>query len=146
TAMQHGNRVYAATFDQNGKLAATGSWDRTVRIWDVATGRQVGSDLKHEGRVSSLTLSPDGQKLLTGSIEDYKARVWDLTTGELVGPAMLNEGSVLAVAFRPDGKAVATSSGSRVRVWDLTTRKAVVLLHGDTVYAVAFSPDGLRVL
>jgi WD40 repeat protein len=60
---------------RTGWPALTGSVDNTARLWDVATGKQIGPDLQHQNRVLLVAFSPDGKTVLTGS-EDKTARLW----------------------------------------------------------------------
>jgi WD40 repeat protein/tetratricopeptide (TPR) repeat protein len=106
----------------------------------VQTGHSMGAAL-------SVAFSPNGQLLLTGSL-DNRALLWNVRTGEEIRSFPGHEISVWSVAFSPDGQKVATGSSS-VRVWDVATGKQ--LLHfatpptselGYSVRQVAFSPDG----
>ncbi len=76
----HTSNVESVCFSPNGKLLATGSWDNTARLWDVATGRCVRVLEGHTGRVYSVRFSPDGKLLVTGSW-DHSVRFWNVTSG-----------------------------------------------------------------
>ena len=71
----------AASHD--GQMLASASWDQTVRIWNVATGRQMGKFEGHEGRVHSVAFSPDGRTVVS-TCEDRITRFWDVATGKAV--------------------------------------------------------------
>lgn len=106
-----------------GKLLATGSDDRTARLWDLtAEGlRPRATITAHEGPVTAIAFSPDGKKLATGS-QDRTVLLWDVTGAEpkeLPSYAGHNT-AVTALAFSPDGKELAVSGpDGRVRLWDL---------------------------
>jgi WD40 repeat protein len=62
----------------------TGSEDKTVRLWEVSTGRSLSEPLKwHEFNVNAVTFSPDGRRIVSGS-EDSKICIWDGATDQPV--------------------------------------------------------------
>src|SRR3954447_18088481 len=75
----HGAGVNAAAFSPDGQRAATASDDRSVRLWDLKTEKQLATITGHAGAVASVAFSPDGQKLVTAST-DGTARIWDVET------------------------------------------------------------------
>jgi WD40 repeat protein len=129
----------------DGKRFATGSWNKTAQVWDLATGIGIMRLAGHDGPICSVAFSPDGERLATGSW-DNTARVWDLATGNEVLRLEGHAGRVNSVAFSPDGQLLATGSGSIAQVWDAATGTEVLHLegHGGSVTSVAFSPDGQR--
>jgi WD40 repeat protein len=146
--LEHQGWVLAVAFSPDGKTVATSSWNPTARLWDVATGKPIGSPLTHQGRVHALAFSPDGKTVLTGG-DDCTARLWEAATGKPVGAPLTHQGPVHAVAFGPDGKTVLTGSDDQTaRLWEATTSKPIgaPLRHQGPVQAVAFSPDNRRVL
>ncbi len=142
----HGATVTSVAFSPDGTRLATGSWDRTARLWDFATGREIARLEGHGDRVRSVALSPDGTRLATGS-RDGTARLWDLAMGREIA-RLLGHGSwIWSVAFSPDGTQLATGSGDKTaRLWDVAIGREVARLerHGDGVRSVAFSRDGAR--
>ena len=139
--------VHAVTFSRDSKQVASGSLDKTVRLWDAATGAALLTLEGHTDCVCSVALSPDGKQLASASW-DGTVRLWDAATGEVLQtlkgyPSWVYV--VNSVTFSPDGKQLALASDDRtVRLWDATTGAMPQTLkgHTDEVTAVAFSPDG----
>jgi WD40 repeat protein len=98
--------------------------------------------------VQSVAFSPDGQLVLTGSV-DKTARLWECRTSQVRATLQGHTRSVQSVAFSPDGQLVLTGSADRTaRLWECRTGqlRATLQGHTDTVKSVAFSPDGRLVL
>ena len=122
--------VYSVAFSPDGATLATGGYGGTVRLWDVATRRQLGDPLTATDgtSVESVAFSPDGATLATGG-DDGTARLWDVATRRQIGdPLTIPDGRpVYSVAFSPDGATLATGSD------DGTARLVDVAYLVDTV-------------
>ena len=214
--VEHRYAVNSVAFSPDGKILASGSADKTIGLWSATAEKQMGlrssttgnvdktinpwnvrknglitrgmsvtssdgnvSNTKHlktlvghRYTVHSVAFSPDGKTLASGS-EDNTIILWDTTTGEhtrtLASPTgpfveptdtlVGHTDTVYSVAFSPDGRTLASGSeDSTVILWDTTTGEHIKTLarptgpfvgptaplagHTDTVYSVAFSPDG----
>ncbi|KAL0958647.1 hypothetical protein HGRIS_013983 [Hohenbuehelia grisea] len=143
--------VSSVAFSPDGAQIVSGSGDKTIRIWDAATGQQVSDALTgHKRSVSSVAFSPDGAQIVSGS-GDNTIRIWDAATGQQVGDALTgHEGSVSSVAFSPDGAQIVSGSGDKtIRIWDAATGQQVgdaLTGHELSVLSVAFSPDGAQIV
>jgi len=136
--------IYATAFSPDRRWFAAAGKDKTVRVWEIRTGRKVRTLAGHEGWVTSLAFSPDSQLLASASL-DGRVKLWDNETGLEVRTLLGHTESVNAVAFSPDGKSLATASGdSNVKLWDVATGQLLKTFggHKAEVNAVAFSPDG----
>lgn len=142
---QHDNNIDTLTFSPDSTRLASGSADRTARVWDAATGALQATCRGHSSTVASTGFSPDGTRLVTSS-PDGTVRQWDARTGQEVEPAYDRHSSQLfSAVYSPDGHLIASAGDDRtIRVWRARSRQDVAVLHGHTgcVVQVAFTPDG----
>jgi eukaryotic-like serine/threonine-protein kinase len=137
----------AVSLDPHGTLIATGGRDKTVRLWDAATGAAINEMKGHNGEVCCLAYSKDGKRLVSGSW-DETIRVWDAKSAKEAGILVGHSGPVLSVAVLPDGKMAASGSmDGTARVWDLNSMDTLAVLGTPakdwTACAhVAFGDDG----
>jgi Tol biopolymer transport system component/tRNA A-37 threonylcarbamoyl transferase component Bud32 len=144
----HTGPVRFTAFSPDGRQIVTASYDKSARIWDAATGRQVRLLSGHTDRVLSAAFSPDGRQVVTAST-DKSARIWDAATGREVLLLSGHTERVLCAAFSPDGRQIVTASTDKsARTWDAATGRQVLLLsgHTDQVTFAAFSPDGRQLV
>ena len=152
SAEEHGDprkKVVAVSFSPDGKLVASGSWDRTARVSESRTGRTL-SELQHAESVKAVAFSPDGKQLVTGSA-DKTIRVFDVRHGTLQASTP-QTGVVDAVAFSPNGKTIGSlSEDGSARVFDAATGVELLrlVLPGQRLegpHAIIFSSDGKWVI
>jgi hypothetical protein len=108
------------TFSPDGRLLASGSVDKTVKVWEAASGRLLHTLSGHTSWVFSVAFSPDGALLASGST-DKTVKVWEAATGRLLHTLSEHTYPVTSVAFSPDGRLLASGSGDHtVRLWSPT--------------------------
>jgi outer membrane protein assembly factor BamB len=146
-------------FSPDGRTLALGTWDGTVKVRELATGKDLPGPPRHKDWVCSVAYSPDGKLLASAGGNEFKparndnktsgeVKLWDVTARQEVAPLQGHTNKVFAAAFSPDGKTLATGSADRtVRLWDTATGKERAVLEGHTeaVWSVAFGPDGKTV-
>jgi WD40 repeat protein/tetratricopeptide (TPR) repeat protein len=137
----HARAIDAAAFSPDGRLALSGSRDRTVKLWDVRTGRCLRTFSGHQGEVHTVQFSPDGAQALSAS-GDSVVKIWDLSTGNEFKSF---EGHTSG-AFAPEGRVVLTQPNSWMKLLDPALEVDVRRFTGHFGIAVwgdvAFSPDG----
>jgi WD40 repeat protein/serine/threonine protein kinase len=147
--LRHAGEVWAVTFSPDGRRLASGSEDRTAKVWDADTGRTLLTLAGHAEWVFGVAFSPDGRRLATAS-GDFTAKLWDANTGALLNTFRGHTARVNAAIFSPDGKRLFTGSDDgTVKVWEATTTgREVAVFRGlkAQVRALAVSPDGNRVV
>ena len=135
-----------------GGASSPASRDKTARIWDAVTARQLAVLSGHGDEVYSAAFSPDGRRIVTAS-EDQTARIWDAATAELLAVLSGHDDAVSVAAFSPDGRRIVTASRDQTaRIWDAVTARQLAVLSGQgddvypAAYTAAFSPDGRRIV
>jgi len=135
--------VRQLAFSPDGlKLVGTGT-DRTVRIWDVSTGRMLHSLSGHEGFIEQAQFSPDSQQIVSASW-DRTVRIWNSSTGKLLA-TFFHADPVTSARYSPNGQRLAiTSLDGTAQVLDAQTGAVGVIMagHGGAVLDADFSPDG----
>ncbi|MCH5376638.1 MAG: WD40 repeat domain-containing protein, partial [Planctomycetes bacterium] len=144
--------VRKAVFNSDATQVLTAGYDKTARVWDVHTGRQLLKLEGHQELVTRAVFSHDNQTIATGSA-DATVRVWDAQTGELRFPPLQHEGGVSSLVFSPDNNYLLSSGGRYpgnpsndhlARIWNARNGESVQSLKGaqSAVYMAVYSGDG----
>ncbi len=142
--VHHPSLVSSLAISPDGSLAATGCWDRIVRIVRLPSGEIVKQLEGHGDNVTCVAFRPDGKEIATGT-EDRTVFVWDIETAKIKHRLRRHAGSVSAVRYTIDGKRlVAGGMDHAIHVWDADTGEHEGALHGHNggVTSLAVSADG----
>lgn len=142
----HRDVVAGLAFRADGKSIVSGSYDATVRTWEVATGKPTGVFKGHSDFVYDVAYLPDGKSILSASKDRTLKRI-DAATMTEMRTYGEHDDDVLALAVRPDGSGfVSAGNEPQVRSWTLDAEKSAkrVGAHGGPVHQLAFSRDGKR--
>jgi WD40 repeat protein len=143
TIKGYNSQIQDLQFSTDGRILASAGDDRTVRLWDTATGAEVKILQGYSQPVKHTRFSPDGQLLAT-TANGGTAKLWQVSTGEELATLHAREGPG-GVAFSPDGRLLAWAAEDGIHVWDVRTLNNGVL-KGRWAEpwgsGLAFSPDG----
>jgi eukaryotic-like serine/threonine-protein kinase len=135
--------LFHVAFSPDGSRVVSAG-NRDARIWDVHSGAMLTSPLTHANEVRFAAFSPDGQHVLTASL-DRTARLWDAASGEPIHSALEHEGGVLTASWSLDSRRVASGGRDRIaRVWEVGSGRLLMATppQEGEITQVEFSPDG----
>ena len=139
----HEGSVYAVAFAPDGRIALSGSDDKTLRLWDVANGTEIRRFEGHSRAVCTVAFAPDGRTVISGSGSpfgtDTTLRLWDVANGTEIRRFEGHSEWVSVAAFAPDGRTVLSASSDKtLRLWDVATGAALAILDLDApLYSLA---------
>ncbi len=158
----HTDEVNAVVVTPDGRLAVSGSRDKTIKIWDIKSGKLV-TTYETPKEVNSVTVTTDGKKILFGTVGEYvqqglqiaeidsRVYLWNLESGEEIA-SFRHDGGVYAVAMTPNERYIVSGSGTgNVKVWNMESREEEVTFGYDKlgvpgVYSLAITPDGQQII
>ncbi len=147
----HEGVVTTVAVSPDGRLLASGSTDKTIKLWSLETGDLLhtfgGRSLRHRGhsdRISTLAFSPDSLELISGS-DDCTLKQWDISTRRLIRTLSGHSWLVSSISISQNGQVFASGGGDgQINLWNLETgeRLATLSKHRDRVSTLRLSPDG----
>ena len=125
--------VMSIDYSADGKFIITGSKDKTLKLWEVATGREIRTFTGHTKSVTGVKFSPDGSKVVSVSYDQF-AIVWSVKTGSQIISFKDSLDEIRNAIFTPDGKQILTPDGKQILtgghktnaiLWDIKTGKNI---------------------
>jgi len=138
----HYDEVHAAAFSSDSEKVVSGGYDKTIKIWEVHSGRAIRT-IRAASSVLSVAFSPCGRYILCAS-NDKLIKLWDADTGEEIREFQGHSYTVSCAVFTPDGRQIISGSDDNtVKIWDAASgREIKTLEHQNSVKSVAVSSDG----
>jgi WD40 repeat protein len=154
-SLKENGLIGPVVFSPDGKLLAADSADNSIRLWDIAAGRELRRFAGNTQYINALVFSRDG-RMLASVGADQTTRIWEVGTGQLLATLKGHTKAVFSAAFSADGRKLATGSADgTVKVWEVATGKELLTLNEHAakgaakppfINQVRFSPDDRRVL
>ncbi|MCY1083181.1 SIR2 family protein [Archangium lansingense] len=144
----HGAPVNSCAVTPDGRCVVSASADKTLKVWELETGRELVTLEGHDGVVTGCAVMPDGRRVVSAS-EDGTLKVWELETGRELATLVGHGASVTACAVTPDGRRLVSASvDSMLKMWDVATGTELFTLEGHrrAVRCCTVTPDGQCVI
>ncbi|NET24110.1 tetratricopeptide repeat protein [Okeania sp. SIO1I7] len=140
----HSEGVSCLAISPDGQILASGSYDDTVKLWQLSTGAEISTFTEHSDDVESVVFHPDGEILASGSY-DRTIKLWQLSTGKKIRTLRGHSNDIESLAFSPNGQILASGGDdNQIKLWQVSTGNELHTLtgHSQRVWSVAFSNDG----
>jgi WD40 repeat protein len=141
----HSTSVSQVLFSPDGQTLASGSYDKTIKLWDAEAGQELRT-LTSAYLIRTIAFSSDGKTLASGSSEGI-IQLWNVETGQEIRKLAAYDSEIDSIAFSLDGKTLAACSpygGDSIKLWNVKTGQKLRSLTGSdgSFHSLAFSPDG----
>lgn len=143
TLTGHSDFVRSVLVSPDGQTLFSGSDDKTIKIWELSTGKLIRTLSGHTHYIYALAISPDGKTLFsTGA--DNNIKIWELSTGKVIRILSGHFDTIYALAINPDGQTlVSVSNDKTIRIWQWNTGQLNTIAgHSGTIFSLAITPDG----
>ena len=144
--------ISSVDLSSDGQIIALGSYDNTVKLWNIRDNKEVAVFKESDGmfNIRTIKFSPNNTVLALGYGHEYfgdycPIKIWNFQDGDKIKLLEGHFNNIESIAFSPDGMILASGSDdATVRLWDLTNGNEIISFknHSDSVTAVAFTPDG----
>lgn len=144
TLRGHTDWIYSIAISPDGQTLASGSFDKTIKLWELSTGSLIHTLSNHSKGVCCVAISPDNQTLASGSW-DETIKLWRLDTGELIRTLKGHTASVRSLAIAPDSQTLVSGSfDETIKLWYMDTGECLSTIAEKVgqVSAIALTPDG----
>ena len=144
----HTDWICSICFSPDGRKMASGSWDKSIKIWNVSTGSLISTLTGHTEMVNSISFSPDGNYLASGS-GDSTVILWDINYNYPKKVIKGHKDGVNSVCFSPDGSMIASGSkDSTIKLWNVNTYAEIKRFtgHSNYVNSINFCSDGSKIV
>lgn len=157
TIQAHKDAILSVAFSPDGSIIATGSYDKLVKLWDAATGKELRTLKEHSDAVYSVAFLPSGTQLVSGA-GDRTLKIWDVQRGSRLFTISDALDAIYTVAVHPSGSRLSAAGADRmIRTWTWNADSATaggpsatlvvsMFAHGDAVLGLAYSPDGMTLV
>jgi len=146
TLSGHSHPINSVAISTDGYWMVSGSWDKTIKMWNARNGAELRTVKGHKGRINAVAISPDGKWFASSG--SRTVRTWDATSGKQLNIFKGHDNNVGAITISNDGRQIASASeDASVRTWDVITGNPIRTYQSDTraFRSVAFSPDGTQI-
>jgi WD40 repeat protein len=150
TMQGHKDCIYSIDWSPDGKLIASGSYDKMAKLWNVADGKEVSNLQDHIDAVFAVAFSPDGKRLATAS-QDRTVKIWDVATGKRLYTLSDALDGLNAIAYSPAGDRIAAAGYDKtIYIWHLANEDGhlehSLIADEDSILSLVWSPDGKTII
>ena len=149
----HTSSIHSVTVTPDGKNIISGSWDKTIKIWDIKSSECIRTLYGHTGSVNSIVVTQDGKTIISGS-NDETIRLWDIKSGECLN-TFKDYSCVYSLAITPDGKTIISGyDNGSIKLWDIKSGECIKTLKGyneeytplTKINSLVVTPDGKTII